>query len=72
VPAVPLVEVRCRYCSKLQWKQDADALRAGKRIEVKCERCNQYSVHVGPTDQKPAEVPRHQATTDVGRTRTEL
>jgi phage FluMu protein Com len=63
VVSAALVDVRCGFCSKLQIKMDPDALKDGRRIQWKCERCNKFGERIGQTDQKPSEAQRHQATT---------
>jgi len=36
---VQWVEIRCRACGRLLERIECEALRPGKRIEIKCARC---------------------------------
>jgi phage FluMu protein Com len=41
------VEMRCDRCRRLLQKIEEDALRPGKRIEIKCSHCKVVNYSVG-------------------------
>jgi phage FluMu protein Com len=48
-PAAPIrwIDMRCIRCRRLLQKIEADALRPGKRIEIKCSHCKVINYSVG-------------------------
>jgi phage FluMu protein Com len=48
-PATPMrwVDMRCTRCRRLLQKIEEDALRPGKRIEIKCSHCKVINYSVG-------------------------
>jgi phage FluMu protein Com len=41
-------EMRCARCGHLLQKVELEALRPGKRLEIKCVRCKMFNYLVGP------------------------
>jgi phage FluMu protein Com len=41
-------EMRCVRCQHLLQKVELEALRPGKRLEIKCVRCKMFNYLVGP------------------------
>ena len=44
------VEMRCVRCARLLQKIEQDALRPGKRLEIKCSHCKIINYIVGPNN----------------------
>uniref|UniRef100_A0A6M3J8A9 Putative translational regulator n=1 Tax=viral metagenome TaxID=1070528 RepID=A0A6M3J8A9_9ZZZZ len=44
---IELVELRCVKCHQLLAKIEADALRIGKLLEIKCAKCNAFFTTIG-------------------------
>lgn len=42
-----LEAVRCHACRKLLFRIDSDALRPGKVIEEKCDKCDAMNYRIG-------------------------
>jgi phage FluMu protein Com len=41
------IEMRCTRCRRLLQKIEEDALRPGKRIEIKCSHCKLINYSIG-------------------------
>ena len=41
------VEMRCNHCGRLLQKIEEDALRPGKRLEIKCTHCKTINYSTG-------------------------
>ena len=47
LPPIRWVEMRCVRCGRLLQKMEEDALRPGKRVEVKCSHCKVMNYSIG-------------------------
>lgn len=46
-PRIQWLEMRCVHCGRLLQKIEQDAVRPGKRIEIKCSHCKIINYWVG-------------------------